>query len=186
MGTSSRFNLFQTLDTRPVVVGQQICSKKVGHHSPLLRAVCTITRTLPPPPLMTFTWNCSMCPKSSFNTSPTLMLYKLVRSGMKEELWMFLLRDSPFKGAQIKVESSWGGIWDSRHSHTPQCDLRRIVFMLGSGRSRNYTLSGLRVVIVRRSTERAKCLSLPCKTRAYPSVDEPPSEFPADSLERDL
>jgi len=44
---------------------------------------------------MTFPWNCLMCPKSSFNNSPTFMLYKLVGSGIKEKLSMFVFMDSP-------------------------------------------------------------------------------------------
>jgi hypothetical protein len=42
----------------------------------------------------------------------------------------------------------------------------------------------LRVVTVRRSTEFAKCQSLPWKTSAYPSGDQLWSEFPADSRKR--
>jgi len=37
-----------------------------------------------------------MCPKSSFNNnSPTLVLYKVVGSRMKEKLLMFVFMDSP-------------------------------------------------------------------------------------------
>jgi len=49
-----------------------------------------------------------------------------------------------FKGVQVKGESSWGGSWGSRNLHAPlhnlQCGRRRMTFMQGSGRSRNYRL----------------------------------------------
>jgi len=41
-------------------------------------------------------------------------------------------------------------------------------------------------VTVRRSTEFAKCQSLPWKTRAYPSIDKISSEFPADPSKREI
>jgi len=48
------------------------------------------------------------------------------------------------------------------------------------------TLDWVEGVTVRRSTEFAKCKSPPWKTRAYPSVDNLESEFPAESSKRDL
>jgi len=50
-----------------------------------------------------------MCPKSSFNNnSPTLMLYKLVGSGMKEKLPMFVFMDSPSR--EYRSRESLAGV----------------------------------------------------------------------------
>jgi len=47
-------------------------------------------------------------------------------------------------------------------------------------------MADVRVVTVRQYTEFAKCQRPPWKTRAYPSVNKLSSEFPADSLKRDI
>jgi len=99
-----------------------------------------------PPPLMTFPWNCLMCPKSSLKDSPTLMLYKLVGSGMKEKLSMCRFMDSPWRKYRSK-ESPAGVVVEVLgirilHLANLHCGRRRMTFMSGSGRSRNYSLCG--------------------------------------------
>jgi len=92
---------------------------------------------------MTFPWNCLMRAKSrsSFSNSPTLMLYKLVGSWMKEELSMFVSMDSPWKEYRSR-ESQAGvvvevlGICILQLANL-QCGQQRMVFMPGSGGSRN-------------------------------------------------
>jgi len=95
---------------------------------------------------MTFPWNCRMCPKSSLNNSPTLMLYKLVGSGMKEKLSMCGFMDSPWREYRSR-ESPAGMVVEVLgirilHLANLQCGRRRMTFMSGSGRSRNYSLCG--------------------------------------------
>jgi len=95
---------------------------------------------------MTFPWNCLKCPKSSLKDSPTLMLYKLVGSGMKEKLSMCRFMDSPWRKYRSK-ESPAGVVVEVLgirilHLANLHCGRRRMTFMSGSGRSRNYSLCG--------------------------------------------
>jgi len=85
-----------------------------------------------------------VCPKSSSNNSPTLMLYELVGSGMKEKLSMFVSMDSPWREYRSR-ESPAGVVVDVLgirilHLANLQCGRWRLTSMSGSGRSRNYGL----------------------------------------------
>jgi len=103
---------------------------------------------------MTFPWNCLMCPMSSFNNSPTLMLYKLVKSRMREKLSMFVYMDSPWweyrsrespAGVAVEVLGIRKGteyFRDSLHLANLQCGWQHMTCMPGSGWSRNYSLCG--------------------------------------------
>ena len=103
---------------------------------------------------MTFPWNCLMCPKSSFNKSPTLMLYKLVKSRMREKLSMFVSMDNP--SWEYRSRESPAGVVvevlvirkgteyfrDSPHLANLQCGRQHMTCMPGSGQSQNYSLCG--------------------------------------------
>ena len=102
------------------------------------------------PPIMTFPWNCLICPKSSFNSSLTSMLCNLVGSGTEEQLSMFAFMDSLWREFRsLARESSAGVVVEVLgirlvHIANLQCGRRCMTFTSGSGRSRKYIVCGKR------------------------------------------
>ena len=87
-----------------------------------------------------------MCPKPSFINSPTFMLYKLGGSWMEEELLMFVFIDSPWREyrsreSPVVVIIEVLGIRILLLANL-QCGRRRMTWIAGFGRSRNYILCG--------------------------------------------
>ena len=74
------------------------------------------------------------------------MLYKLVGTGMKEKLSIFVSMDSPWR--EYKSRESPAGVVVQvlgiriLHLAKLKCGRRRMTFRPGSGRSRNYILCG--------------------------------------------
>ena len=106
---------------------------------------CSSVKTPFCPPhswVMTFPWNCHMCPKPSFHNSPTFMLF--MWSGMEEKLFMFVVIDSPWR--EYRSRKSPAGVVVEvlgiriLHLANLQCGRRQMTLMLGSGRKRNYAL----------------------------------------------